>query len=319
MTTGSWLPPGEAAKALGIKGSALRERLSKGKARRDERGWYWVEHPAFSDAEAAPPPTAPRPSVPPPVEMPVCRTEESRERIAPLAHICDVHVPDHDTRLWANFLAWCRDERPSEIIIGGDFLEMESCSEHGGVARPSLFTEDIAAGRVALRQLRDNNPDATITYLEGNHETRLRRKVVNGVPELSGALTLPEELDLATLGIAWHPYGKIVRRGKLGFVHGWWCSDHHAAKHLRETGTSIAYGHTHRPQFYTRGDIDGSVKGAFGMPCMRSLTADWLDGKPSGWMQGFGVVYLHGDEGHFSPYMVLAVDGRFVWNGKVYA
>ena len=307
--SGAWVSAQEAQAALGIKGSALRGRFARGSIKRNADGRYWI------DTAPAPPPPTPRPR---PVEVPQ-DAQRSAFRLRPIVGIFDVHVPDHDTRLWASFLAWCRDERPREVIIGGDFLEMESCSEHGGVARPAMFTEDIAAGRVALRQLRENNPDAVITYLEGNHETRLRRKVVNGIPELTGALTLPEELGLRELGIAWHPYGKIVRRGKLGFVHGWWCNDHHAAKHLRETGTSIAYGHTHRPQFYTRGDIDGSVKGAFGMPCMRSLSAEWLDGKPSGWMQGFGVFYLHGDEGHFSPYMVLAVDGKFVWNGRVYS
>lgn len=239
------------------------------------------------------------------------------KRLAPIVHICDVHVPDHDRALWASFLQWCRDERPVEVIIGGDFLELESCSQHGGVARPSLLVEDVKAGKEALRELRAANPRARMTYLEGNHETRLRRKVVHGVPELDGALRLPELLGLARLHIDFRPYGEVIHRGKLGFTHGWWTPDHHAAKHLREIGTSIAYGHTHRPQIYTRGAANGDVRGAFGMPCMRKLEAEWLDGRPSGWMQGFGVVYVRAD-GNFSPYMVLAVDGAFVWAGKQY-
>jgi predicted phosphodiesterase len=238
-------------------------------------------------------------------------------RVSAIAHICDVHVPDHDPALWASFLAWCRDEKPGEVMIGGDFLELESCSQHGGVARPSMLVEDIEAGRQALRDLRTANPRARMTYLEGNHETRLRRRVVSDAPELDGALDLPSMLHLDRLHIDWHPYGEVVRRGKLGFTHGWWTPEHHAAKHLREVGTSIAYGHTHRPQVYTRGAANGDVRGAFGMPCMRKLDADWLDGKPSGWMQGFGVHYVRPD-GRFSPYMVLAVGGAFVWGGKVY-
>lgn len=54
MTTGSWLPPAEAAAALKIAPSSLRSRFTKGKARRDERGWYWVEHPAFHEPETSP-------------------------------------------------------------------------------------------------------------------------------------------------------------------------------------------------------------------------------------------------------------------------
>lgn len=240
-----------------------------------------------------------------------------RGDIAPIAIICDVHVPDHDKLLWANFLQWCRDEKPSEIIICGDFLELESCSSHGGKVRPPLLLEDVAAGKFALDQLRAANPDAKIIYLEGNHEDRLKRKVVDNAPELNGALTLPELLGLKERGIPWYPYGEVVMRGKLGVTHGWWTSTHHAKKHLEELGCSIAYGHTHRPQVYTRGKVGGSTHGAFGMPCMRELEADWLKNRPTGWMSGFGVVYVHPDE-CFTLYMVLNNKGSFVWNGRIY-
>lgn len=246
------------------------------------------------------------------------RSSRAGRSIPPIAGIFDVHVPDHDPRLWRSFLEWCKDEKPSEVIIGGDFLELESCSEHGGVARPAMLTEELEAGRVALAELRRANPKAKLTYLEGNHETRLRRKVVHRLPEADGAITLPIKLEFEKLGITWHKYGDVVKRGKLGFTHGWWCNEHHAAKHLRKMKGSVAYGHTHRPQIYTEGSADGSVIGAFGMPCMRSLNADWLDGQPTGWMQGFGVFYVHPDGQRFSPYMVLAFEGAFVWNGKGY-
>jgi predicted phosphodiesterase len=239
-------------------------------------------------------------------------------RIAPIAGIFDVHVPDHDLRLWASFLDWCRDEKPSEVVIGGDFLELESCSQHGGVAQPAMFTQDIGAGREALAELRRANPRATLTYLEGNHESRLRRTTVALTPQMDGAVTIPEALDLPKLGIAWHKYGDVVRRGKLGFTHGWWTNEHHAAKHLRKAKESLTYGHTHRPQTFTEGSADGSVIGAFAMPCMRKLDADWVNGAPTGWVQGFGVYYVHPDGQRFNAFPVLAFEGGFVWNGVAY-
>lgn len=237
--------------------------------------------------------------------------------IRPIVGIFDAHVPDHDKRLWASWLDWCRDEKPREVIIGGDFLDLESCSEHGGVARPALLTEEFDAGREALAEIRRANPRARLTWLEGNHETRLRRKVVNRLPDLDGAITIPRALELKKLGVSWHKYGDVVNRGKLGFTHGWWCNEHHAAKHLRKARQSIVYGHTHRPQIYVDGGADGSVAGAFGMPCMRKLSADWLDGQPTGWVGGFGVFYV-APSGRFTPYMVMAFEGAFVWGGKGY-
>lgn len=235
-----------------------------------------------------------------------------------IAGIFDVHVPDHDRALWRAFLKWCRDVKPDEIIIGGDFLELESCSSHGGNPRPPLLSEEITAGKAALRQLREANPRATLTYLEGNHEHRLSRHLSNGAPTLSGSLHLPDLLELRSFGCTWVDYGKVITRGKIGFTHGFWASDAHAKKHLSEYGHSIAYGHTHRPQVYTRGSLAGDVHGAFGMPCMRGLDAQWLHNRPCGWMQGFGVFYVL-DDGSFHPYTVLANRSRFVWNGKHYS
>jgi predicted phosphodiesterase len=239
-------------------------------------------------------------------------------KLAPIAHICDVHVPDHDPALWSSFLAWCRDEQPGEIIIGGDFLELESCSQHGGVARPAHLVEEIKAGRAALAELRKANPKARITYLEGNHETRLSRKVINDLPELDGALSLPEMLDLKGLRIGWHPYGEIVTRGKMGFTHGWWSPQFHAAKHLREIAANVAFGHVHRYQVHTRGVADGDVQIAIGQPCMRKLDAEWLDGRPTGWSQGFGIFYLRPDDIVHAYTALWVRDGLVAPGGKFY-
>lgn len=241
--------------------------------------------------------------------------------VQPIAHICDVHVPDHDKALWGAFLRWCRDTKPKEVVIGGDFLEMESCSKHGGKARLPMLMEDVKAGKKALRELRAACPKAKITYIEGNHETRLTRKVISDAAELDGALDLPTLLDLKSLDIEWVPYGKVVVRGKIGFVHGYLTPKHHAAAHLAKYKRSISYGHTHKPQIHIDGAVDSnganSVIGAFGQPCMRTLDPEWMNNEPHGWVQGFGVFYPH-DDGCFTPFTVLVNRGRFVWNGKTY-
>lgn len=218
-------------------------------------------------------------------------------------------------------MKWARDVKPAEVIIGGDFLEMESCSAHGGKARLPMLMEDVKAGKKALRELRAACPKAKITYLEGNHETRLTRKVIADAAELDGALTVPALLDLKSLDIEWVPYGKVVVRGKIGFVHGFLTTKHHAAAHLARYKRSISYGHTHKPQVFTEGNVnangDNAVIGAFGQPCLRTLDPEWMQGQPAGWVNGWGAFYIH-ENGFFTPYQILLNGGQFVWAGKTY-
>src|ERR1035437_9277437 len=62
----------------------------------------------------------------------------------------DPHIPEHDRKLWYALLAFLRDFRPDEIIIGGDFLELVSCSMHSWSEGQTQFEQDMKAGRIAL-------------------------------------------------------------------------------------------------------------------------------------------------------------------------
>jgi predicted phosphodiesterase len=230
----------------------------------------------------------------------------------------DVHVPQHDVQAWRAALAWIADHRPDEIIIGGDFLELESCSQHGGVARPAMLLEEAEAGKRALRELREAaGHSASILYIEGNHETRLARTVVANLPTIEGVVSIPSLLGLDELGITWAPGGVPVRRGKLSFIHGSFANEYHAAKHLRVYGTSVTYGHTHRPQVSTRATATSSLQGSFAMGCLRTLEPGWLNGVPAGWAHGFGIYEIHPD-GDFTVYPVIMGDRKFSWGGKIY-
>ncbi len=216
----------------------------------------------------------------------------------------DVHVPQHDGPAVESLLEFIGAWQPDDVVIAGDFLELESCSAHGGVASPPSLVEEIDAGRQVLGALRAIAPDAKMTYLEGNHETRLARSVVARHPQLDGALTVPEQLGLADLDIAWLPEGKPLRLGNLNVIHGWWAPQYHAAKHLRETRASVMYGHTHRPQMHTFGTLTEGILQAYGLPCLRTLDPDWQKGKPGGGALGFGVVFYF-EDGEFNAQMIV--------------
>jgi predicted phosphodiesterase len=224
----------------------------------------------------------------------------------------DVHHPVNDKRLWAQALQWLARHKKviRRVVLLGDFMDVEALSEHGGNPQPPSLLEEVRPTKRALQQLRATLPDTDIEYLAGNHEYRFDRWVANHAKQLHGCVSLTELLGLKELGIRWHEYGKVFKVGKLNLVHGFWGGDHHAKKHLMEFGSSLLYGHLHRPQVYTRGLVDGTVHGAFAMPTMAQLQAQYLHNKPSGWMLGFGLVWSL-PNGLFNVHMVLSNHGQW--------
>lgn len=238
--------------------------------------------------------------------------------------ISDVHVPDHDRKAWKAMLAVARDIRPTTVVIAGDFLELQSVSQHSSFNR-ELLEEDLAAGRQALETLQGAAPQAKVIYLEGNHETRLTRFIEAKVPSLSGTLNLATELKLKERGILWLPENKQPwSRGKLDVIHGHQMSSgggprHHATKMCEmygESGRVVVYGHTHKPQMHTSPARAG-VKTAVGLGCLRTLNPGWLHGANGGWSHCFGIAEI-APSGRVAVYQVPVTDGYINWSGKTY-
>jgi predicted phosphodiesterase len=235
----------------------------------------------------------------------------------------DVHVPQADAWAFKAVLDFARENKPDHVVLGGDFLELSSCSSHGGDPDPLALMDEMKAGVKALERLRDAAPKAAFTYLEGNHETRLKRIVANNLPTFDGALRIPDLLELDSFGCEWVPYRYLWQptlpsgaKGKLHYTHGEWATMYHSAKHLNAYGVSVRYGHTHRPQVYTKGYGNGRVCMSIGSGCLRTLNPEWA-GPNAGWLHGFGWDEFMPD-GDFTAENIVMVKQRFAWKGKVY-
>lgn len=247
------------------------------------------------------------------------------KRSAPILVLSDVHHPEHDRNVWTATLQLAKDIQPREVILLGDFLEMASVHQYGGAELEKL-TEDFAAGKSALTALREVvGPDCRITYLEGNHESRLTRFLYAKAPSLRDSLSYQVGLELEALDVEWVPESKQpLTRGDLDLTHGHQDlrerpSKYHSGKMAEVYGRpdrTVMYGHTHKPQVFTRPTVGGYAT-AVGLGCARTLQPGWLHGQQAGWVHQIAVVYMSG-AGRSYIYPVTFRHGQTIWNGKLY-
>lgn len=244
-------------------------------------------------------------------------------------HITDIHVPDHDPLAWSIILQLAWNEQPDEILIMGDFAELAAFSQHGKFqAVMANWEAEKAASRFKLEQLRRACPTAVITYLEGNHETRIRRWCADTCPQLLGTLTLPKELKLEELNIDWVPEDQQpIFRGNLAVLHGHqmgrgkggYLPQNHAKKACETYGAPgrvITYGHVHKHQTWDLAMYGGNVR-AVSIACGRDLNAPWLNGSVSGWSQQVAMSYVR-PAGKPDLYTIDIAFGAAMWNGHLY-
>jgi hypothetical protein len=99
-----------------------------------------------------------------------------------------------------------------EINILGDFLDFFWFGLHpkmpGQMSIRETLTDEIYQGIKKLEELREAFPNATINFIEGNHEYRMVRYIVAKCPELYDMFKLDEILQFDRMGINYIPYGK---------------------------------------------------------------------------------------------------------------
>jgi hypothetical protein len=91
----------------------------------------------------------------------------------------DFQIPFHDEKALLLFKMFLRRERPDWLILNGDFQDFWEISSYDLTPRSGKdFKREIEIGRGILRSFRRSLPNARITWIEGNHEFRLRKYLI---------------------------------------------------------------------------------------------------------------------------------------------
>lgn len=116
-----------------------------------------------------------------------------------IAVLNDTHIPYHNKVMVKNFIQFCEDEQPDQIILNGDMVDFYDLSSFDkNPEREGKLQEELDILKHLLSMLRRKCPTSRIIYVEGNHEDRLRRYLWKKAKSLSSlrALKFEELLSL---------------------------------------------------------------------------------------------------------------------------
>lgn len=183
----------------------------------------------------------------------VGRPKSRPSNIKVVMQVNDAHMPFHHKPSVQKSLDALEIVKPDILLTGSDLVDFYSLSRYDKNPKRSYQIQDdidIAHDFLA-EQRRLVGPTCKIHYLEGNHEARLKKYLKRDAKALANlrALSLRELLDIGSLDISLHTYGKLVKIGDVYYTHG---STHlsgggnTARSHMRRVGGSVSVGHCHR-------------------------------------------------------------------------
>jgi len=242
----------------------------------------------------------------------------------------DVHGMMQDAKAVSVFLKDVKTLEPDEIVLGGDILECGGwLARHQPVGFVALcdysYQEDIAAGNDFLDRLQAVAPKACIHYVEGNHEDRVERSIVDWTrahardSEFLRQAFAPEfMLRLPERGISYYRRSEVygdglprgwIQLGKMFFTHELGASKNAARDAVSKAAGNVTFFHTHREDTATLVFPSVGICKAFNPGCLCSMQPVWQNSNPTSWSQGYAIDFL-AKSGEFQRVHVP------VWRGR---
>lgn len=218
---------------------------------------------------------------------------------------------------------------PDEVVLMGDILECDGfLAGHlvmGYVAQTTYsFQDDVAAANWFLDELAKAAPKARIRLIEGNHDDRIEKWIVNQVQKhtrdaqfLYDLLGPAAVLRLEERGIEFHRrmdsgntgIPGVIKLGKIFFTHELGTSKNAASQALGQMGGNLNFAHTHREDTSSLVLPGVGLIKAWNAGCLCKRQRMWNHSRPDNWSHGIGVEYVNKKE----EFLHIQIP---IWGGK---
>lgn len=236
--------------------------------------------------------------------------------------IPDVHRPFHDRKAYNIMLEAASYLLVDEIVLLGDYADFYAVSRYPKDPRVKvLLEEEVLSVNSGLDELDHLFPQAKKVYLEGNHEQRLEKYLIEKAPALFGVTQLDFLFELNKRPRwSYIPFGRDQKYQILGSE----LLAFHRPKgpqpkaHLQRTGVSSIYGDIHKIERGHQVNLDGKhlVSACPGwLGDVSSRVFDYMPSVPQ-WQLGFGLVYLDSSDFHID--LVEIKSNKAIVQGKLF-
>jgi len=237
----------------------------------------------------------------------------------------DPQYDQHDPRAIDVALQIVLHYRPHTAVILGDFICCDAVASYKKAswreADLRLESEVISANKGLDywdRVFKKAGVKRKV-FLEGNHESRLTRWLVNNAFNLGDMLKIENLLKLKERKYEYISLAKQpLQMGKADIMHGYYVNVYHASKMVKETGRNCIYGHTHDYQAYISSHLPKDLpKIAMSCGCLCKFDQHYIGQRPTKWVHGVGIMeYL--PDGFFTAVFLPIIGYRCIFQGKVF-
>ncbi len=231
--------------------------------------------------------------------------------------------PLHDAKAIRAMMAFAKDFQPTMWVEGGDNIDCGPVSHWLKHKKRSIQGLDLRKDckeytKLVLEPMKALKSVKKRYWVTGNHEDWLSEFSEEN-PGMSSVVDIRNLLDLSSWDIV--PSGGIVKLGHLHFVHGDKIGNtkNMADRAVQLYGECVAFGHFHTYQVFPRHELIDVESPKLGMciPGLCNKNPGYMENRPNQWMKGFAYGYIQ-DNGDFTIYVPIIINGRFAAEGKVY-
>lgn len=250
----------------------------------------------------------------------------------------DPHGNQAEPSAMAAMIEDLRQIRPDRLVIGGDFVNCGGfLAEHhtlGYVAETEdSYADDVEQANHWLDRIMEAAASDVVWYLEGNHENRVERWILNlklghkkDIETLRRQFAADCVLHLRERGIEYFRRDTVydeacgvpgwVRKDKLYYAHEVTTSQNAASEALKKAGGNIVFFHTHRAESKTTHIPGVGVISAWNPGCLCKRQPLYMHTRPSGWTHGYLVRFISRKSGHYQV-VPITIDGGVSYGGAI--